>query len=375
LIGKVLMQMKKTDPVLLGHRAQGIYETLLRDIRGGVLAEGARLPTEQELCERFAGSRNTVRKALERLVAEGQVIRRRGAGCHVASLENASAQLDTVSVMFHGDSATLQSVQDQLLGAGCLMSLFSQRVEGWDSTLEAVFLQQVRAQRHRALLASCTPLPPGNETLLAELAASGVRVIHIEPFSCERLPDQNYLMPDYRRGGYAAAGALLIAGYRRLFYVGPESSTSPYTHLQERGFQEGISDQLGLAAGRRDGFAPSGNFLSQERLDEIPDRIKSYLLEGAGPVGLFCANMELAARLLECLEHCGLRMPEDVGIISVELAGDVAPPGRDIPRVVFDRTALLKRAVELALQPEDVAVRELVAPRAPALKGMVRLRQ
>jgi DNA-binding LacI/PurR family transcriptional regulator len=367
---EVLMPKETTKPVLLGPRAQGIFDALLQEIRSGRLAAGGRLPTEQELCERFAGSRNTVRKALERLVVEGLVVRRRGAGCHVAMPDNMSAQLDTVSVMYHGGAEALQQIQNQLLAAGCLLSLFSQRVEGWASELEAVFLQQVRVQRHRALLASCTPLPPGNERLLAELAASGVRIIHIEPYSAAHLPKQNYLMPDYRRGGYAAGNALLIAGYRRLFYVGTASSTAPYTLLQERGFQDGLADQLGQAPERLDAFdhGRNGNFLPSDRLDEIPEQLRTCLCDGKGPIGLFCANLELAARLLTHLEACGLRMPEEFGIISVELAGDAVPSGRTIPRIAFDRSALLKRAVELALQPEGVDVHELVAP---SVKGIV----
>ncbi|MEU5265750.1 GntR family transcriptional regulator [Amycolatopsis sp. NPDC021455] len=48
------------------------------------LGEGAVLPTERELCERFAVSRATVRQAVGELVLEGRLSRRQGSGTYVA---------------------------------------------------------------------------------------------------------------------------------------------------------------------------------------------------------------------------------------------------------------------------------------------------
>ncbi|MEV7095488.1 GntR family transcriptional regulator [Amycolatopsis sp. NPDC051045] len=48
------------------------------------LGEGAALPTERELCERFEVSRATVRQAVGELVLEGRLSRRQGSGTYVA---------------------------------------------------------------------------------------------------------------------------------------------------------------------------------------------------------------------------------------------------------------------------------------------------
>jgi GntR family transcriptional regulator len=48
------------------------------------LGEGAVLPTERELCERFEVSRATVRQAVGELVMEGKLFRRQGSGTYVA---------------------------------------------------------------------------------------------------------------------------------------------------------------------------------------------------------------------------------------------------------------------------------------------------
>ncbi|MBO9577972.1 MAG: phosphonate metabolism transcriptional regulator PhnF [Microbacteriaceae bacterium] len=60
-----------------------IAEELRGDIAGGALAVGDRLPTEQELSERFGVNRHTVRQAVAALAADGLVESRRGSGTYV----------------------------------------------------------------------------------------------------------------------------------------------------------------------------------------------------------------------------------------------------------------------------------------------------
>lgn len=56
-------------------------------IDGGEFAEGARLPAESELAERFGVSRPIIREALSRLRSEGVIVSRRGSGSYVQKRE------------------------------------------------------------------------------------------------------------------------------------------------------------------------------------------------------------------------------------------------------------------------------------------------
>jgi len=62
-----------------------IFNVLSRRIETGKYAVDTRLPTESELCGEFGASRFTVREALRRLVEQGMVQRRQGAGSIVVS--------------------------------------------------------------------------------------------------------------------------------------------------------------------------------------------------------------------------------------------------------------------------------------------------
>lgn len=70
--------------------AEKVMAHLGADIRGGRLAPGARLPTEQELTTTLGVSRTVVREAVAALRADGLVITRRGSGAYVAANPGAS---------------------------------------------------------------------------------------------------------------------------------------------------------------------------------------------------------------------------------------------------------------------------------------------
>jgi GntR family transcriptional regulator len=67
------------------HRWRRLAETLAARIGAGAYPVGGLLPAESELCAEFGLSRFTVREALRRLVAQGLIARRQGAGSVVVA--------------------------------------------------------------------------------------------------------------------------------------------------------------------------------------------------------------------------------------------------------------------------------------------------
>lgn len=68
------------------------YEIIAFDLRKKILKRiykrNEQLPLEKEICESYGVSRITVKKAVDMLVQEGLVVKRRGAGTFVKDLEN-----------------------------------------------------------------------------------------------------------------------------------------------------------------------------------------------------------------------------------------------------------------------------------------------
>jgi DNA-binding FadR family transcriptional regulator len=73
-----------TDKLPANNLAEQVMARLSADIRGGRLAPGARLPTEQALTTELGVSRTVVREAVAALRADGLIVTRRGSGAYVA---------------------------------------------------------------------------------------------------------------------------------------------------------------------------------------------------------------------------------------------------------------------------------------------------
>ena len=74
-----LLEKKSQSPLY-----QQLMSRLKEDIMAGVYPPGARIPSEQLLCDNYGVSRVTVRKAMLDLVQEGLLVRRQGKGTFVA---------------------------------------------------------------------------------------------------------------------------------------------------------------------------------------------------------------------------------------------------------------------------------------------------
>jgi len=88
--------LSKDDPTPLYLQLQ---RALHNTIAAGEVAPGAAIPTERDLAQDFRVSRITVRKAIDGLVGEGLLLRRRGAGTFVVGnrLEKSFSRLSSFS--------------------------------------------------------------------------------------------------------------------------------------------------------------------------------------------------------------------------------------------------------------------------------------
>ena len=86
------------------------YKEIAEDIRKGILNgkynPNEQLPLEKEMCEYYDVSRITIKKAVDELVDEGLVIKRRGAGTFVKAFDNSDVEGFSMSKQFSGFSET-----------------------------------------------------------------------------------------------------------------------------------------------------------------------------------------------------------------------------------------------------------------------------
>ncbi|MHB9132840.1 MAG: GntR family transcriptional regulator [Armatimonadota bacterium] len=349
----------------LGKRSEEILSILRQEIEGGLYPTGERLSSELELGRRFEASRNTIRRAVARLVADGRLEARQGAGIFVRPFERPSTFSRTLSAMFSFNTDSLIAVQNYALKKNYLLCVYSRTAVGWDPASERAFLERVRAERHQALLACCTPTSPTNDDLLRKMAAEGTRILHIEPYRLQP-PEQSYLLPDYRRGGYTAAVSLLLAGYTRLVYAGVHSDW-PGAQLFRQGFIEALTDH-------RDGFRPQEHYFEYPTgtncIPSAQQTLWQYLEVLPPNTGIVCRSLDFAGEIRDTLQALGKLVPSDYGLVGARYFIDTIEPP-DIDAVTLDRMAGLMRAID-AVTGDEFSILQEYLPPALTRKGTIR---
>ncbi|OBK22110.1 GntR family transcriptional regulator [Mycobacterium asiaticum] len=90
------MPQQSSETKVVDHRYLQVARTLRKEIVDGVYPVGSQLPTEHELCERFAVSRYTIREALRRLRDDNLVSSRPRTGTLVVPRPSADSYVQHV---------------------------------------------------------------------------------------------------------------------------------------------------------------------------------------------------------------------------------------------------------------------------------------
>ncbi|MBF0246036.1 MAG: GntR family transcriptional regulator [Planctomycetes bacterium] len=334
----------------LGSRSERVLNHLREAILEGRYRPGDRLPTERALCKTLEVSRNTLRRAIERLSIDGTLEVRQGAGTFVREQKGSAS--DTVAVMFMFGMEALSRLQRRLMDRGMLLCLYCQAHHAWDPESERVFLQKILDLGCRALLANCSPVEPLNNDLLAALATRGIRVIHTG-WHQSSLPAEEYLLADYRRAGELAAEALHAGAYKHLVTVG-SPTRYPIATLLEEGFSAAFQ-----------ALRPGEDPLPRLRFTPGWEKeVKALCRRAKGSIGFFCETRQYAEALVKILPGLGRALPEGAGLIGVPMDNEEgAQPDESIDLIDFDVEALLTRAAPLVCRVDPEPVRELLLPR------------
>ncbi len=352
----------------LGRRSERVLISLRRKLADGAYPPNSRLPTEKELCDEFEASRTTIRRAVARLAADGLVKVVQGSGTYALPRpKREEAGSCTLSVMFPFDSGSLAHVQTLAMAQDMLISVFTHT--DWSPLTERNFLKRVLQERHRGLLAFCTPRQPLNDDVLAELEAVGTRVVHVEHYTMT-LPERSYVLPDYREGGALAARTLLEAGYEHLRFVQIETD-GPYSHIAFDGFVQALREARGEVDPESVRVVLPRGF---EVHAEGQRRAEAFMAELPENAGIVARSVDdVAAALASLLRGRGRSVPDDVGIIGIKHLLNYRPCGV-VDHIDYDWAALLSRAIEAVVAPNWRGIQRFVKPELVQV-GSTRLRQ
>lgn len=332
-----------------------LAHALRSSVRTGTLRRGQRLPTMKEVADSTGLTYSAVNRAFAILQSEGLFVSRRRAGTFVAEPESAKGPEGGFSKVF--------ALIAPELGTGFYASLqngldFASSRLGYQ-ILTTNTQNDVRAQAEAITRlidrgASGVALVPGTMGPSAEhhvrlLQNTGIPVVLLHrPVQGVQAP---LIVIPFRRAGELAAERILAMGHRRIAFCAsqPVLATFAYYEGMERRMKgAGVTFDPAHALYGQMKLFDLENYGSFER--DIEAWIKRVMAMPNRPTAVFC-TIDLVAEMvyLQAL-RCGLRVPEDLSIVSIgnkERAGAIL---HRLACVTLDERRVGERAADLLYQ-------------------------
>ncbi|MEV5969478.1 substrate-binding domain-containing protein [Streptomyces sp. NPDC051921] len=293
------------------------FRALVAQLRQGMLdgtwPPGGKLPTERALAAEAGVSVTTVRRAYEDLVALGLVERRQGAGTFAAQRpEDQRADRSVIGVLVPDTAFSyprvLHGIEKELAAAGARLVLACSHYDPGEE--DAAVERLLTAGVHGLLLVPTLHTATDPARRAEELLALPVPAVLVERRLAAYGPGDptEHVCTDHEGGAYDAVRHLRGLGHRRLGLV--VRSDAPTTAPIESGFARAIAD-LGLPTPRHESDTLG------EWNPERADRAVAALC-AAGATAALCFGDREAALVLAAARRAGLRVPEDLALISYD---------------------------------------------------------
>jgi GntR family transcriptional regulator of arabinose operon len=300
---------------------QSVISWLTEQIDSGKFSPGEKIPSENELCDRFGLSRQTIRHAISKLIDDGLVESRQGSGTYVSDQRAREGERNVIAVVttYVDDyifPSTIRGIENTLSDKGYSMLLsFSNNTVG----KERQFLMDILGRNDVAgiiIEPVKSALPSPNMDLYRKLTDKGIKILLINTFYPEL--DLPHVSLNDAHCAYRAVNALIDAGHINIGCVlklddgqGRERYRGYLKAITEAGLPfsyEHVNwiDTIDI----RDG---------KESLVKVRDRLK-------GCTAVFCYNDQVAGMLIEILSDSGIRVPEDMSVIGMD-DSDIARNG------------------------------------------------
>lgn len=309
-----------------------LRDALRRRIIHDEWPEGALLPPEVQLCREYGVSRITAARALNELVREGLLERRRGKGTVVvapARRPRAPAALAFVMQQLDREWALEIYAGFERAAAAARHFALLASTHG-QQRLDAMRLRALIADHARALALNNVHLDPEALALLQSQCRPRVPFTFVGPYDPAVATDR--VIPDNVTAGMLATQHLLDLGHQRIAFLGPgEEPMVTNTSYADRlaGYRATLAARRVAAAGAPgpvEPAVPTGeecdalvlrDALPKELSDEERrDRLVAFL-ERTNATAAVTTNDTLAVLVMRYLRTAGLRVPQHLALVGI----------------------------------------------------------
>ena len=357
-----------SEQLVYTRKHEKIRQWILDSIRKGEIVPGDIIPSEAELCRKFDAARGSVRQAISGLVNEGWLRSRKGVGTFCV-MKDRQLTMDIGLVCFFSGSYIFPRISrgcDQVAHRRGFHIVLNQSED--DPAREREILEKLRHRGVDGILIEPvfdgsvgTGASPSNADLLEQIDAAGTPVILLDNY----FPGRSFtrVAMDDAAGGRLVAAHLLERGHRNVGII-CDSGYLPkrlrrdgaVSSLAEAGAaprEEWLIDYKGpVSSGRAAGalqalFDRAGALQAGSQGDGSQGGPPSG---GSLPTAFICTSDEEAVELYKVAGSRGVRIPQDLSVISFDNSSLADLPGISLTSVDHPGQYMGELAVQLLLE-------------------------
>ncbi|MDD4888947.1 MAG: substrate-binding domain-containing protein [Phycisphaerae bacterium] len=283
---------------------------------------GTRLPGRTELARYYGCSEHIAAKSIDQLVRDG-LVQRRNRGAFIVS-RAVPAEIERVCALVTLKK-TMLFQQTVLAGVSERCQTFGLKVDVHYSPPPPIGVDVLRK------LAGGDPLTVGWVVLLDELPPlrtirewqrHGVPFVVVDDYS--DIAGVNLVVRDIQRAVFHATEKLILAGHRRIVCAAIPTPLSDVGRQRIQGFRSAHEHHRVPFDDRRIIMLTA----ECSRLDVV---LRSMLSGSARPTGIVSMDQGFGCESIRMCDGLGLRVPQDVSVISAGLRRRLEPP--ELPRL------------------------------------------
>lgn len=322
-------------------------ELIIKDIKKGINSgkylPGQKIPSENELAEKFGASRQTVRKAISKLTEEGLLYARHGSGTFVAERIHKRSGTKNIAVVTtymsdyifprviqginqvlneNGYSILLKTTNNSRKGeAWCMEELLSKNIDGMiiEPSQSAISCQ--------------------HQVLYDQMDAMGIPYVFIQ--GCyEAMMDRPHVMLDDVEGGRLITEHLIQLGHKRVAGIFKADDTQGI--LRHKGYVKALQE-AGIA------YDPDMViwYHTKDKGQKPLEGLLRIFENGRSCHAVVCYNDEIAADVIKGLSMAGRSVPHDISVTGFD--NSLLAQSKGITTVAHPQEELGKKAAETLL--------------------------
>lgn len=294
-----------------------IVDWVKQQINDHIWNIGEKMPSEQEICDRFHVSRQCVRHALDVLSSESLIVKVKGSGSYIGP----STSLIGGSFKKHKAVAVISTYLDHYIFPGVLRGI-EQTLSDKGYVVQVSFTNDDLFQERKILEniiqrnnvdgiivePSKSALPNPNISLYRKLMEMNIKLLFFHS-SYPELHQPCVRIDDYD-AAYNATKLLIDAGHKKI--LGIFHSEDGQGRLRYAGYQQAMLDHNLFSKIDRTLWV---NAHMIKHMHELGDYLSDIIRDSTAVV---CYNDEVASNLINFMISKNIRVPEDVSVVGID---------------------------------------------------------